>query len=486
MDPQFSRKEQVPMNVADYRGYANLPPLVGLQSMSEAVSRGLTVAQSVARQLRLHWSLRRLNTILVSRIAATPIYELKMAFSLHAHLSAEHVEPLASRVREMRQPPYGLEVCPDAALDAFFDEIQCAKEVPALVLGLYAYAFPAIVRALERVLADTNKLFDHPTWRICRFSLLEIQDVLEYGQQAVSCLVDDQARASLAPWTALLEELLAQAGDLDGTQPKTSGDVRRMFSAVACPYDGVPQRDERFRDSYNMGVNAEAFLFDPQIPAIPKSIMLYFKRLREIDVPEMMSSILVETPGKPWAYYRDMTRQLWDEARHAMMGEIGFVSMGINWTKIPLNFTWSLGLNTQLTPLERHGVLYTIEQGLMPKKTGKEYEWQVALATANPLTSMMQDYDWADEILHARIGRDWLVPEIGTQKEALAFGDRAWSRILVDWSRWREQGLTEHRNWWPDVYRDACRYWGVEPDPALLAYDTTYENTRADLKQVAG
>ena len=143
-------------------------------------------------------------------------------------------------------------------------------------------------------------------------------------------------------------------------------------------------------------------------------------------------------------------------------------------------------MNTQLTPLERHGVLYTIEQGLMPKKTGKEYEWQVALATANPLTSMMQDYDWADEILHARIGRDWLVPEIGTQKEALAFGDRAWSRILVDWSRWREQGLTEHRNWWPDVYRDACRYWGVEPDPALLAYDTTYENTRADLKQVAG
>jgi len=235
-----------------------------------------------------------------------------------------------------------------------------------------------------------------------------------------------------------------------------------------------------------MSVNAEAFLFDPQIPALPKSIMLYFKRLREIDVPEMMSSILVETPGKPWAYYRDMTRQLWDEARHAMMGEIGFVSMGIDWTKIPLNFTWSLGLNTQLTPLERHGVLYTIEQGLMPKKTGKEYEWQVALATANPLTSMMQDYDWADEILHARIGRDWLVPEIGTQKEALAFGDRAWSRILVDWSRWREQGLTEHRNWWPDVYRDACRYWGVEPDPALLAYDTTYENTRADLKQVAG
>ena len=44
-----------------------------------------------------------------------------------------------------------------------------------------------------------------------------------------------------------------------------------------------------------------------------------------------------------------MTRQLWDEARHAMMGEVGFISLGIDWTTIPLNFTWSLGMNTQLT-----------------------------------------------------------------------------------------------------------------------------------------
>jgi hypothetical protein len=122
----------------------------------------------------------------------------------------------------------------------------------------------------------------------------------------------------------------------------------------------------------------------------------------------------------------------------------------------------------------------------MPKKTGKEYEWEVALATANRLTELIQDYDWADEVLHARIGRDWLVPELGGQKEAMAFGDHAWSHVLGDWNKWREDGLTEHRNWWPEVYRDACQYWGTEPDPKLLAYDTTYETTRPDMKQIAG
>jgi hypothetical protein len=53
--------------------------------------------------------------------------------------------------------------------------------------------------------------------------------------------------------------------------------------------------------------------------------MLYFKRLREIDVPEMMASIIHQTSGKPWGYYRDMTDSSGTRARHAMMGRDGRV-----------------------------------------------------------------------------------------------------------------------------------------------------------------
>jgi hypothetical protein len=99
---------------------------------------------------------------------------------------------------------------------------------------------------------------------------------------------------------------------------------------------------------------------------------------------------------------------------------------------------------------------------------------------------MIQDYDWADEILHARIGRKWIVSEFDSQGEAITYGDKAWSKILVDWSKWKKEGLTEHWNWWPEVYRVACQYQGIEPDPQLLGYSSTYENARADLKEVAG
>lgn len=468
-----------------YIGYAGLPPLAGLLTMREAATTGLTVAESVERIKRIYWSLKRLHFAWVAHIPATAIYELKMAFSLHAHYCAEHVGEFAKRVREMRQPPYGLEVSPDPMLDVFFDEILAAPSTVALLLGLYEHALPAVIRAIEHLIIDINRLFDHPTYRICRFTLLELQEAQRYGADTIRFLVKDADRDALHEWRQTLIQMLAAAGDLDGKMARNGETVERRFSATPYRYDPVPKRDERFKDPYNMGVNAEAMLFDPEIEPLPKTIMLYFKRMREIDVPEMMSSILTEVTGKPWAYYRDMTRQLWDEARHAMMGEVGFVSMGIDWTTIPFNFTWSLGLNTMLTAKERHAVLFTIEQGLMPKKTGKEYEWEVGIATANPLTAMIQDYDWADEVLHARIGRDWIVPEIGSQVEAMAYGDHAWSKTLVDWKKWKDDGLTEHSNWWPDVYRAACRHWGIEPDPKLLAYDTTYESTRADLKEVA-
>jgi hypothetical protein len=473
------------VSVDDYRGYAGLSPLAGLLTMKEATTKGLTVNESVERIKRIHWSLKRLHFALIARIPAMPVYELKMAFSLHAHFCAEHVSEFAKRVREMRQPPYGLEISPDLMLDLFFDEVLAAPSTEALLLGLYEKAMPAVIRALEHLMADTNRMFDHPTWRVCRFTLLELQEAQQYGTEAITCLVKDADHAALQPWLATLDKILAAAGDVDGKEPKSGEKVEPHFSATPYKYDPVPRRDERFIDPFNMGVNAEALLFDPEVEPLPKTIMLYFKRMREIDVPEMMSSILVETSGKPWEYYRDMTRQLWDEARHAMMGEVGFVSLGIDWTRIPFNFTWSRGLNTMLTAKERHGVLFTIEQGLMPRKNGKENEWEIGVATADPLTARIQDYDWADEVLHARIGKDWFVPQIGTQVEAMAYGDQAWTKVLVDWKKWKEDGLTEHRNWWPEVYRAACSHWGTEPDAKLLAYDKTYENARADLKEVA-
>jgi hypothetical protein len=312
-----------------------------------------------------------------------------------------------------------------------------------------------------------------------------MDEMAEYGREAVKCLVSAEQHTGMNPWVKLLQALLDAAGDLDGSLPPALCSLPPMHSARPVAYDKVPVRDDRFPDPYNMGVHAEEFLYDPQFRARDKTMMMFYKRLREIDVPEMMATILTETPDKPWGYYRDMTRQLWDEARHAMMGEVGFVANGIDWPRlVPVNFTWALGLNTQLKPWERHAVLYFIEQGLMPK-TGKRFEWETGVASGDPFSAMIQDYDWADEVLHARIGRDWYVKEIGNAAKATAYGDKCWSDVTIDWASYREHGLTQHENWWPAAYTEWCRVHGETPDPAILAYNENYGAARADLQKLS-
>jgi hypothetical protein len=447
---------------------------------------GLSVEECVRRLKRYHYAFKRLHQIFTARITAEPLYELKMAFSLHAHLCAEHATALRKRVGEMREPPLGLDAIPDPNLELFFDEILSAPSTEELVSGIYAKALPALNTALENHLRDTNHLADHPSVRLCRFALLELDDMLEFGVKAVSACANEQARKNADAWFALLDSALACAGALDGTQPRLEQKLERQHSAKPYEFDRVPRRDARFPDPFNMAVNAEVFLYEEKFPPQPKTLMMFYKRLREIDVPEMMASIITETSNKPWDYYRDMTRQLWDEARHAMMGEVGFAQLGIDWpSQVMINHTWSLALNTQLKPIERHAVLYFIEQGLMPKN-GKRFEWEVGLASHNPLSALFQDYDWADEVLHARIGRDWYLKEFPNPQQAVRYGDECWSRVLMNWENWRQKGLTQHRNWWPDLYRAACAKWGIQPDPAVLGYSTTYQTVRADLKELTG
>src|SRR5437764_12719922 len=106
-----------------------------------------------------------------------------------------------------------------AALVVFFDEIMAAQTPAALLLGIYEEALPALQTALENHLRDTNPLVDAPTVRILRFALLELADMIEFGNQATACLVNDKTRHELGPWLALLGDCLAAAGGVDGTAP---------------------------------------------------------------------------------------------------------------------------------------------------------------------------------------------------------------------------------------------------------------------------
>ena len=124
-------------------------------------------------------------------------------------------------------------------------------------------------------------------------------------------------------------------------------------------------------------------------------------------------------------------------------------------------------------PLERHAVLYFIEQGLMPgpeSVTNGE-----VVMSRNPLAATFQDFDWADEVLHAQVGRDWYVSQMPRPR-----GGGVWRCLLEPGARRLDRmegwgGLTEHWNWWPDCYRQYCEKNGLPALPEVLKYAVTLQ-----------
>lgn len=171
-----------------------------------------------------------------------------------------------------------------------------------------------------------------------------------------------------------------------------------------------------------------------------------------MDVPEMMASFIAERTAEPLDFYLDYARQLWDEARHALMGSVWFEARGVDWTRIPLNVGFSLRLGQHAEPLKRQAVLYSIEHGLMPGETGKRSEWETARAAGDELSALFHDYDWADEVLHAQIGRRRMRAEELSTRDALDLADRVQARTWNALDGYRD--AAPQREWWREFVGD--------------------------------
>jgi len=433
---------------------AAIPPLAGLATYEEAARVGYSVDENVERLRRFNYVETRLHQIAVAFMNPTPEWEVKGAFSLHLWLDAEHSQALRDRVAELRRPPLYLDAAPDPLLEAWLEEAFRADGTLELLVGIYRVVRPALLQAYRRHLEETNRLFDHPTWRLIRFAAQEEEEMIAWGEQAIDALIGGDAaqKAQADAWAAHLNAYLMAAGGVAGDEP-VPADQEPPAPRATAPFvpSFDPKRDARSGAIYNFYYRPDGVYTDPEADLDERNLALMFKRLHEMDVPEMMASILGETHGKPWTYYREMARQLWDECRHAFMGEVWFARQGVDLSRWPNHVAWSMYLNLDRTPLQRHIVLYGIEQGLMDGKTGKRYEWQIAQAANDPLATYLQDYDWADEVLHAQIGRTWLKPEVGDVKTLLARASEI--AALPTPSIAARACTTAQVDWWPAFVR---------------------------------
>jgi hypothetical protein len=459
-----------------------VPELAGVCTYAEFAHPGVGVEANVALLKRYNWVESRLTDLFLTRLNSTPEWEVKGAFSLHVWLDAEHAKWLRERVAQLRHPPHRFEQVPSPALEAWLQEALRSRGTIELLIAIYRSIKPALLGAYRTHMELTHPLMDQPTRRTLRFIILEETEMIEWGEQALSALLaaaTDQQRAAADAWDRHLRAFLSAAGGVAGDSPRLEAELpsARAAEEPEVEVDWTPQRDDRIEsDNYNFPphwVYAQR-----NRPVEERMLALICKRLLEMDVPETLASIVYrsreasskEGKARPWSYTADMCRQLWDEARHSMLGEGWLAARGIDWTQVPLNRGFSLALNTQVTPREAHAALYWIEQGLMPRQTGKGYEYDTSVGSGDALAALIQDYDWADEVLHVYLGRH-IVEELGSRKDADRLGEEVFHRVME-----RRRHETEGMEWWTQFCERTIGLTPAPLDEAEQATDAPWKN----------
>src|SRR5438067_11363155 len=142
-----------------------IPPYAGICSAEEAQRVGFGVEEAARRLRRFAYVQQRLAFLATAHLNATPEWEVKQALSLHSWLDAEHATMLRKRVAEMRTPEAALNHAPDDFLDRAVEEAMHSRGTAELVTAIYGVIRPDLLTALDRYLAVTNSIADHPSCR---------------------------------------------------------------------------------------------------------------------------------------------------------------------------------------------------------------------------------------------------------------------------------------------------------------------------------
>jgi hypothetical protein len=210
----------------------DLPELAGIATYAEAAQIGFSVDENVRRLLRYHWVERRLMRILVAHLTSEPVWEVKCALALHQWQCAEHVEWLRRRIMEMRSPAPRLDDPPEndptaQALGEFLNQIDASTTTEELLVAVYDVTLPALASAYTDHLARTNPLVDHPTRRLLRFALVDVEEAIAWGASKRQRLV-----AQADAWPDHLRAYLAAAGGIAGDREPEAVDSTRYTAST--------------------------------------------------------------------------------------------------------------------------------------------------------------------------------------------------------------------------------------------------------------
>jgi hypothetical protein len=356
---------------------------------------GMSVKSAVDRMLRLAYVERRLMFLAAAHLGPVPERDLKLLLGRLQYHAGERCQAFRERLRQMRTPKSRIEAVPDARLEILMDEALLSagsQEIAETVWWLHC----ELQSAYQDYLKMTNPLADAPSCDAIEAALPRLSSAIGWLDGYLNHLgMNVQSRATCRR----LEKFLRSAGGLDGTGEKPEVKVERERSMQPFRAQRAAGRDATFERVWD-------YIKPPTEDVADHLVYMLGIRLSEINVAEGLAVVLCDTPGMPWEFYHDLSRHLWDEVRHSMMGQAAIEVTFGNVRAIPMRDYESLYC-MEAPALEQYATLgLEIEGAQMKYPVGKRGEWEFCRdAARHVLMTTFQDYDWADEVLHVNIAK---------------------------------------------------------------------------------
>ncbi|MBV8899879.1 MAG: hypothetical protein JOY92_07185 [Verrucomicrobia bacterium] len=378
---------------------------------------GFSVPEAAGRLVRFAYLEKRLMFFCAAHMVGVCDRDLKVYLGRLQYQAASRADALRGRLRELRTPKIKIDGVPDPALEILADEAMHAGndlEVATILHWLHA----GLEGAYRGYRGTTNPLADAPTCDLLDSFASSLRPAVE---RLEACLAEVGPQAPGSSAADLLGPYLSAAGGWGGAHPRSELPPRQRSI-------------EPFRIRRQPGRDGSCpRVWDYVKPAMEEveAHLTYMMGIRfsEINVAEGLSLVLCETPGMPWEFYFDVSRHLWDEVRHSLMGEAAIESTFGSRDAIPMRDYESVYC-MEATPLEQYATLgLEIEGGQMKYPVGKRGEWEFCRdAARHALMTTFQDYDWADEVLHVNLAKrrlsEWF-PDGAEQLSGLAAQGKA-------------------------------------------------------------
>ncbi|MBV9488729.1 MAG: hypothetical protein JO069_03265 [Verrucomicrobia bacterium] len=356
---------------------------------------GLSVPQAAERLLRLVYLEKRLMFFCAAHMVGAHDRDLKGYLGRLQYQAACRADALRKRLRELRTPKVKVDGVPEPALETLADEaMHAGTDHERLTV---VHWFHAGLESAYRTYRDlTNPLADAPTCDLINAFESFLRPAVA---QLAACLAELAAPETPGlSATDRLEPYLRAAGGWDGSCSRSELPARER-SVRPFTIDRQPGRDDAFPRVWD-------YVKPPMEQVDAHLIYMMGIRLSEINVAEGLSLVLCETSGMPWEFYFDLSRHLWDEVRHSLMGEAAIESTFNTRSAVPMRDYESVYC-MEAAPLEQYATLgLEIEGAQMKYPVGKRGEWEFCRDAAHhPLMTTFQDYDWADEVLHVNLAK---------------------------------------------------------------------------------